>query len=331
MAQLSYPCLYTSQKLKKKKSWNDGKVIISVKNSSCKLFAAADSAKIMASTNNCGGNSLDSIALTESQLKSITAGSCGGDVEIEFEKYLVTIEVTGPVVGQTSNAGTIPAAANKTNNMPSTQAIAPSNALIDLVKKNPFKIPKYVPPPAVTATSGNQPMHQMPNISRPPDNQYCGTKRGHYRIEGDDLDDLWEEKSPVTVSKNGIQEMKGEQVRMECYQPAAIQLFKPQHPAGSTVLPCNTEQRGPSTKFTIDLEPDSENEDENDSSLENDDYLNRHFDARDHQALKQMRHTIESEQSSAEKNSVGADDCCEDRQHQSAGATGQSDIWDLFS
>ena len=76
------PCLYTKHKIKKRKAWNDGKLVVS-DSGQCVLYDANSATKITA------GTSMDAVLLRGEELLQVLSG---GEIEIEMEHHLVTIE-----------------------------------------------------------------------------------------------------------------------------------------------------------------------------------------------------------------------------------------------
>ena len=80
----SFSCLYTKQKLKKRKTWSDGRLTVNFKTGSCSLYnAPAESSTSTA----C----LDQCSLTAAQMKRIKDGE---ELEIDFEGHVATVEIT---------------------------------------------------------------------------------------------------------------------------------------------------------------------------------------------------------------------------------------------
>jgi hypothetical protein len=164
----TFPCLYSSQKLKKKKSWNDGIVKVYVSSGSCKLFAQDDGTKIV------GSGCLDTLQLLDCQLQAIISGS-NAEMEIEFEKYLVTVELV--------KNSTMPVQPTENAPVSATRNLGVPTALTDLVKKS-FKVPKYVAPLQVTMPVSAP--HVVSQTSG-------GSKRGYYQIDDDEIDTRWDD------------------------------------------------------------------------------------------------------------------------------------------
>ena len=79
---ISVPCLYTKQKTKKRKSWNDGTLKINRSSGGCRLFDNLDGRKVSVTM-------LESKNLRDDELAIALRGE---ECEIEFETYLVTID-----------------------------------------------------------------------------------------------------------------------------------------------------------------------------------------------------------------------------------------------
>lgn len=154
-----FPCLYTHQKLKKKKCWSDGELKVLASQGKCMLFAL----------NEKQPNNLilkETKYLPRSEIDRILNGSAD---EIEFEGFLVTVEQI-----QTSiQTESVVVSAPKSN-------IKRPNNLSAINK--PFKVPRVsipVPPNVIDEI----PMHKVPKS--------VSAAFGAYTVNDDELDDIW--------------------------------------------------------------------------------------------------------------------------------------------
>ena len=79
---VTLPCLYTKHKVKKRKAWSDGKLVVSA-SGNCVLYDANSATKITA------GVSIDAVLLRGEELRQVMSGS---EIEIEMEHHLVALE-----------------------------------------------------------------------------------------------------------------------------------------------------------------------------------------------------------------------------------------------
>ena len=86
MAPSSFPCLYSKQKLKKRKTFSDGRLSVNFATGLCCLYNAPDD---RSTSTAC----LDSVTLTVPQLNRIRNGE---ELEIDFEQYIATVEQPPP-------------------------------------------------------------------------------------------------------------------------------------------------------------------------------------------------------------------------------------------
>ena len=82
----SFPCLYSKQKLKKRKTFSDGRLSVNFATGLCCLYNAPDD---RSTSTAC----LDSVTLTVPQLNRIRNGE---ELEIDFEQHIATVEQPPP-------------------------------------------------------------------------------------------------------------------------------------------------------------------------------------------------------------------------------------------
>ena len=134
---ISIPCLYTKQKTKKRKSWNDGTLKINQSSGTCRLFDNLDGRKVSVSM-------LEAKTLRGDELAIALRGE---ECEIEFDTYLVTVdavEITGASSLKSQKVGS-----------PSSQAasrVRPTQ--VKGLALAPFKPPSKVAPSS--SGGGNQ-------------------------------------------------------------------------------------------------------------------------------------------------------------------------------
>lgn len=163
-------CLYTNQKTKKRKRWDDGFVIVNG-SGLCVLYNA-DIDMALAP--------LDTRQLLPQQAASILAGRLK---DVEFDGYLVTIEDT-----QTT----------------SIQTLAKP---VPLVRKIPkFKIPTAVAKPIPVSNpvydAENATASAQNTTSRPPP-----VVKGKYVVHEDELDDIWgSSTAPAPVAEHHLKQ-----------------------------------------------------------------------------------------------------------------------------
>ena len=131
--EISIPCLYTKQLTKKRKTFQDGKLVCNTKNSFCRLFRTDGAA---ASGNDC----LEGLQVTPAAMAKILDGEF---TELEFESYFVTVERIVPKA-------------------PSAQPVA---------KQQQYKIPRFIPPaqvapPKAVEKSNNERDQKQSGIGR---------------------------------------------------------------------------------------------------------------------------------------------------------------------
>jgi hypothetical protein len=163
-------CLYSHQKLKKKKTWLDGEIKIFLNQRKCVLYKVDE-------TNSTTKEILDSKYCPDLELDRIMNGIADS---IEFEKYLVEVDHTShPASQQEGNPLTQVASLNKVQELTSK------------LKKVPFKVPQTVapppPPPDLSSPDLSSPMGRGSGVT-----DLNSRKRGFYSIDENELDDIWD-------------------------------------------------------------------------------------------------------------------------------------------
>lgn len=158
----SFNVLYTKQKTKKRKAWQDGRIEVNLKTGSCVLYPSESSASTFCAPLD------DPLLLTEKYMKQIESRQ---DLEIDFANYLVTIEY-GSEASARGDA-------------------APPPAKVLLPKfKAPAKLPEAVVPDAEQEPAA--PQHHQPRHAPLASNQgRLAGGRGRYDVANEELDDLW--------------------------------------------------------------------------------------------------------------------------------------------
>ena len=80
--EIAIPCLYTKQLTKKRKTFQDGKILCNARNNYCRLFRTDGAAA-------SGSDCLEGLQVTQAAMKMILDGEF---TELEFESYFVTVE-----------------------------------------------------------------------------------------------------------------------------------------------------------------------------------------------------------------------------------------------
>jgi hypothetical protein len=154
-----FSCLYTNQKTKKRKRWEDGFILLTSTGSVTLMKAGHGDAMPT--------SSLDSKYLSPQQLQLVLNGSCAS---LEFEGYLVEINDT---VHHSKAVTTNTGHPKAIQNMPR------------------FKIPAMIQKPAVEPDEGEY--HYYPQTGAR-ENAKPSEKvavRGRYSVDDDELDDIW--------------------------------------------------------------------------------------------------------------------------------------------
>jgi hypothetical protein len=138
-----FACLYTHQKLKKKKSWSDGELRISVSQNKCSLYDK--------NSTKAGGNELkDSKYLLKWEIDKILNHEAN---EVEFEGFLVTVEheINTSIHNKSTEITSVSNGENSSSISGTKRNILPATRGITHGK---FKIPRTVIPekPVVDAT-----------------------------------------------------------------------------------------------------------------------------------------------------------------------------------
>ena len=124
MVIVSIPCLFTKQKTKKKKSWNDGLLKVQSNNGGCKLYDNAGGKKI-------GLHLLEATTLTKEELQVALKGE---EIEVEFESFLVMVDADEAKGSQSKNV--VPVKSQQDKNVKS----GPKQGLV----LAPFKAPSRI-------------------------------------------------------------------------------------------------------------------------------------------------------------------------------------------
>lgn len=157
-ATLQLQCLFTKHLIKKRKTWQDGilKIVIDVAAANCSLMDDSGS-----------GKALDGKPLQGWELGKIRDRE---ECTFELENYIVTIEADSY--------------ASQGGRSETTKATLPI--------KPPLKLPKFVPPSMVSRPASATVLSKQ-NTENPKDTlNTWKPSRGHYSIEDDDLDDIWD-------------------------------------------------------------------------------------------------------------------------------------------
>jgi hypothetical protein len=142
-----YRCLYTAQKLKKRKAWSDGVLKVNVASNSCTLYSLNSNyediyngAKGKTSLREMCSKMLEHKQLTgQFELSGILSGTLSG---IEFENYLVD-EIEGEEEAGASAVGLAPAAVAPVQPFKPLVAVRVQGGAVPLKK---FKVPTTVAP-----------------------------------------------------------------------------------------------------------------------------------------------------------------------------------------
>ena len=179
-------CLYTGQKLKKKKTYQDGVLRVNVERGVCELYATDGKAARLP-------GSLETRTMTAAETRGVMDGSIS---ELEFEGYLVEVE---DAIVDVAVAGTESIAAELTAPRASTKGLSRG-----------FKMPSAAAPkPQVLASHQQQQQRQGVNYGerypqqaysavheRPADySTHMSAAGGGYRVDDDELNDIWDSKT----------------------------------------------------------------------------------------------------------------------------------------
>ena len=171
--QQQIACLYTHQKTKKKKAFQDGFLRLVEGNCSVSLFKASSGTAAM-------GGALDSRILSRNEVDALKSGELP---EIEFEGFLVEIDQFVEKAKNNENS------CNSSSDNRGTGYMQPP-----LLKK--FKVPSRIAPrepmPSGDSQSGTNTGHGGSNSSSSGGGGGGAFgKRSAYTIEDDELDDIW--------------------------------------------------------------------------------------------------------------------------------------------
>lgn len=169
----TFSCLYTTQKQKKKKSWHDGEFRVDEGHSRVSLFQVDEgnaTVKTFLESKHCSKEEMCRIKEKEAEY-------------VEFEKHLVEIDYTevmssdkGAGGGVTVNKGTMDRPVSK-------------------LKFSKFKVPSTVLMPR--GETNQQPATSSSSSNNSSETSFC---RGHYAVDEDELDDIWESTHPENPS-----------------------------------------------------------------------------------------------------------------------------------
>lgn len=194
---ISIPCLYTKQKTKKRKSWNDGTLKIDRTSGSCRLFDNLDGRKLSVSM-------LEVKTLRGDELAIALRGE---ECEIEFETYLVTVDAVEIRGGGPSLKS------QKVGSSSSRVAAQVKPAQVKSLQLAPFK-----PPSKVAPDSNRQPEsedHYQGNdetkIGSSNDNTHCSSSNSTAIVKFKgmaqrpaDFSKRYEGTSSVVVTRAGL-------------------------------------------------------------------------------------------------------------------------------
>ena len=171
--QQQIACLYTHQKTKRKKAFQDGVLRLVERNCSVSLFKASSGTAAM-------GGALDSRILSRNEVDALKSGELP---EIEFEGFLVEIDQFVEKAKNNENS------CNSSSNNRGAGCMQPP-----LLKK--FKVPSRIAPrepmPSGDSQSGTNTGHGGSNSSSSGGGGGGAFgKRSAYTIEDDELDDIW--------------------------------------------------------------------------------------------------------------------------------------------
>jgi hypothetical protein len=173
----TFKCLYSHQKLKKKKSWLDGELKVCIQQKKCLLY------KIEENQSN-SREILDSKYCPDLEIDRIVNGIADS---IEFEKYLVEVDHVTICGTTTSSSTTMATTTNSTHSSSSQHPMNSVQHLTSKLKKAPFKVPQTVVPiPSSTEE------HHSTSKQPQPNGDLLSRKRGYYSVDEEELDDIWD-------------------------------------------------------------------------------------------------------------------------------------------
>jgi hypothetical protein len=192
----TFKCLYSHQKLKKKKSWFDGELQVFLQQKKCLLY------KLEENQSN-SRDLLDSKYCPDLEIDRIVNGIADS---VEFEKYLVEIDHSSVI--QQSQGAPIGSIATKStsmiNSLQSPLQPPPMNSVQHLtskLKKAPFKVPQTVIP--IQQTSEDQSTSKQQTKVDP-----TSRKRGYYSVDEEELDDIWDSTHRDCEDNDSVQTLQ---------------------------------------------------------------------------------------------------------------------------
>jgi hypothetical protein len=177
-------CLYSHQKLKKKKTWLDGEIKLFLGQRKCVLYKIDEASSTSKEV-------LDSKYCPDLEMDRIMNGIADS---IEFEKYLVEVDHTSSIHCQQEG---VPIQ-NSSSQVPPLNKV---QQLTSQLKKVPFKVPQTVAPPPPTPAADPFPMSHGSGSAN-----LNSRKRGFYSIDPDELDDIWDSTHQTSPSSSSPQQ-----------------------------------------------------------------------------------------------------------------------------
>lgn len=184
-ATTTFQVLYTKQKTKKRKAWQDGRIEVDFKTGSCFLYSDGTKTTFCAPLD-------DPLLLTAKHIAQIKSGL---DLELDFANYVATIEYSSDQAAK-------------------AEAPPPAKTL-----------PKFKPPAVLTVAVADQepeaPQHRQPRHAPLASNQgRLASGRGRYDVNNDELDEEWGcDEEPAANGGSGDDEEDEEQHAGHNYSP----------------------------------------------------------------------------------------------------------------
>jgi hypothetical protein len=151
--------------VKKKKTWNDGVVMLS--GNVLTLYDAENTLSL--------GNSLESRVLSNVENGYLLQGKSN---DIEFDNYIVNVEIAVSHTGKSpSSTGTKSTLENGANN------------LVQSLKLSKFKVPASVPVKLAASLPSESGINQAFNLGK--------RSRGAYDLDDEELDNIWKNSVPL--------------------------------------------------------------------------------------------------------------------------------------
>lgn len=173
--------MYTKQKEKKRKAWNDGTLKVDSRGF-CQLFSNDD--------HNAVQKCLESKFLHPTETARLYDSHAEGDLDLDFEVYMIQVDLSSSH-NTSSTSSTTHQSHTSLSSLPSSgqsnRIINPKIMKPDLIKA--FKVPQPIARPAsnvASASSGPQ-----PSLVNSTASSMAGNKRRLYEVDEDALDSIW--------------------------------------------------------------------------------------------------------------------------------------------